>query len=296
MASKTLFLKLFQPYAQYRNPFTFYYAQTYPLPPKSTIVGMLQNAMDDWYGTQYGYSWDELDVSIHGVFESVFWNYQNLIKGYPTLEDGRLVLETQGQGEKSAKQLPLYGQGKTAQRSPVYQQELFNGRLYVFLKMRDGGDGLLEELYLRLDKPKKVLSLGRSEDVIFIKNVVLLNNNDIEKANVEGDIKITCPTYILLEKEMGDHRVRFPISNQKYPVFYLPRKSRFYNGDKPVKYKSEIKLKNTRREAEFTPVIYTATDYSIILSSDASIEVEFYKVESESNCSEFRIISGWGWL
>ncbi|MGB9831021.1 MAG: CRISPR-associated protein Cas5, partial [Fervidicoccus fontis] len=49
-SKNTLFVEIFQPFAQYRNPFTFYYAQTYPLPPKSTILGMLQNAVEDWYG------------------------------------------------------------------------------------------------------------------------------------------------------------------------------------------------------------------------------------------------------
>jgi CRISPR-associated protein Cas5t len=49
MSEKTLFVEIFQPFAQYRNPFTFYYAQSYPLPPKSTIIGMLQNATDRYY-------------------------------------------------------------------------------------------------------------------------------------------------------------------------------------------------------------------------------------------------------
>ncbi|MEM5832075.1 MAG: CRISPR-associated protein Cas5, partial [Candidatus Aenigmatarchaeota archaeon] len=66
MSNRVLYIEIFQPFAQYRNPFTFYYAQTYPLPPKSTIIGMLQNAVGDWYGNKYRDSWWKLKVSVHG--------------------------------------------------------------------------------------------------------------------------------------------------------------------------------------------------------------------------------------
>ena len=73
MVERTLFLEIFQPFTQYRNPFTFYYAQTPPLSPKSTIIGMLQNAVEGWYGSRfYIEKWWELKISIHGRFESVF--------------------------------------------------------------------------------------------------------------------------------------------------------------------------------------------------------------------------------
>jgi len=71
MEETILFVEIFQPFAQYRNPFTFYYAQTYPLPPKSTIIGMLQNACNDWYGNNQEKDWEGLKVSIHGGFESI---------------------------------------------------------------------------------------------------------------------------------------------------------------------------------------------------------------------------------
>ena len=50
---QTLKVDLFLPFAQYRNPFTFFYAQTFPLPPKSTIVGMLQNLTGEYFDNKY---------------------------------------------------------------------------------------------------------------------------------------------------------------------------------------------------------------------------------------------------
>ncbi|MGB9677037.1 MAG: type I-B CRISPR-associated protein Cas5b [Candidatus Ratteibacteria bacterium] len=266
----TIFLEAFQPFAQYRNPFTFYYAQTYPLPPKSTIIGMLQNACDDWYGNNFGVEkWWELKVSIHGGFETIFWNYQNLIKGETKLNNSKLI---GGDG------LPLYGEGRKSQRSPVYQQELFNGHLYIFLR---GQEELIDKIKECLEKPKKVLTLGRSEDVIFIKNIKEVNPDNT--AEVEGDLKLTYPTYI---------KRSFPIKNKKYPVYSIPVEVIFENSGSKVTHKAEIDKDNTEREVKFEPVIYTGYDYSILIKENESIEVEFYDIDNK----KIRIINEWGWL
>lgn len=269
MSNAVLFIELFQPFAQYRNPFTFYYAQTYPLPSRSTVIGMLQNALDDWYGNRYGCLWDELKISIHGEFENSFWNYQSMIKGYPFVKDGILMMEDKR----------LYGEGKKAQRSPVYQEELFNGRLFLFLQ---GNEELVNELHKALEHPRKILMLGRSEDVIFIRRVGLADK--VNKISIKGDIKITYPTYII-EKE-------FPIENKKYPVFYIPVSSKFQNNRQEIRYKSDIKQYSTKRDVIFESVIYTGRDYSIVLKEGSSIDVDFYKI----NDNVYPIIDKWGWL
>ena len=276
-----LYMEIFQPYAQYRNPFTFYYAQSYPLPPKSTIVGMLQNAVDDWYGKNEWDEnedkntwWDDLKISVHGGFESFFWNYQQLIKGYPEIAkiNNNIVL---WDFEKKA---PLYGDGKKAQRTPVHQQELFNGHLFIFLR---GDDELLDKIKKSLEKPKKVLSLGRSEDIVYIRRVEYVDRKLIK--DIEGDIRLTYPTYI--------KRENFPIKNQKYPVYSIPVKVVFKNEGKPVKHKAEI-TKSTGRDVKFDTVIYTGTDYSIILKDREKIDVEIYKIDGK----KFLIIDKFGWL
>lgn len=280
MSRKILFIELFQPFAQYRNPFTFYYAQTFPLPPKSTIIGMLQNALDDWYGNKYNDSWDDLRISIHGEFESIFWNYQNLIKGYPLFSAGRLIDECSRQ---------IYNEGLRSQRSPVYQEELFNGRLFIFL---DGKEKLVSELHKALEQPKKVLMLGRSEDIVFIRRVMLIDDRSIEKKTIEGDIKIPYSTYIIEEK--------FPIKNKRYPIFYIPTSVKFLNNGQPIKYKSEIKKSDkcsTKRTVDFKSVIYTAREYSLLLDDNSKIEVELYKIDGLDNINgELLIICEWGWI
>ncbi|MCW1310320.1 MAG: type I-B CRISPR-associated protein Cas5b [Candidatus Parvarchaeota archaeon] len=281
MSEKILFIKVFQPFAQYRNPFTFYYAQTYPLPPKSTIIGMLQNACSDWYGNEYGIeNWWNLKISVHGGFESVFWNYQNLIKGDVLFDySGRLI----NQG------LPLYGEGITSQRSPITQQELFNGHLYIFIR---GGDWLINSIKDGLEKPRKILYLGRSEDVVFIKKIEEISEEKIEEiSDIEDDIRLTYPTYIKMYKQENGTKKKFLIKNKRYPIFSIPTKVLFKNRDKPIRIKAEI-TKETKREVEFEPVIYTSYNYTIFLEENEKIEAESYEVDNK----KFIIIKDFGWL
>ena len=284
MQEKTLFLKIFQPFAQYRNPFTFYYAQTYPLPPKSTIIGMLQNACDDWYGNEKLEDWWNLKVSVHGGFESVFWNYQNLIKGELGLNaDGvwinrnyRKLKDRNDRNLKIYMWLPLYGEGITSQRTPVYQQELFNGHLYIFIR---GDEKIIDCIKNSLEFPKKVLSLGRSEDIIFIEKVEELKSNG--EKDVEETIWLTFPTYIINE---------IKLKNKKYPVYSIPIKVVFKNEKGYIKHKSEI-FKDTEQHVDFKVVLYTGSDYVLYLND--KLKVEEFKIDDKI---KFKIVKDYGWL
>jgi len=293
MPEKILFFELFQPFAQYRNPFTFYYAQTYPLPPKSTIIGMLQNAVEDWYGAKYGIQkWWELKISIHGGFESVFWNYQQLIKGNISFSmNGTLINANKGNPGSTENRytwLPLYSRGLIAQRTPIYQQELFNGHLYIFIR---GEENLLKEIKKNLQNLKKILYLGRSEDVVFIRKVEFIEPKE-KDIPVEGDIKLKFPTYISLYFEDSEKlKKEFPIKQQKFPVYSIPTKILFKNKGTLIIHKSEI-TKNTEREVDFKPVIYTGFDYTVLLKDKIEIE----RFEINDNKLEFNIIKNFGWL
>lgn len=268
--TKTLLLELFQPFAQYRNPFTFYYAQTFPLPPKSTIIGMLQNAMGEWYNEE---CWN-LKVSVHGGFESTFWNYQQLIKGDIKFQNvnNKLTLVNQ---ERS-----LYGQGLKSQRSPISQQELFNGHLWIFLR---GEAKMIDKLRTALGMPTKFLSLGRSEDIIFIRKVEICDEDKIKKLTAKKNIW-------LFDKPMYIKRDFFPIKNEKYPVYSIPTKVLFKNNDKTISSKSEL-TQDTIREPKFETVIYTGNDYIIHLESELEVEDIFL-----DDKLKFRIPINGGWL
>ena len=66
-------LKLFQETACYKKPFAFKVAETYPLPPYSTVIGMFHKILQAKSGEYY-----PMNISVQGEFESIFSNYQTL--------------------------------------------------------------------------------------------------------------------------------------------------------------------------------------------------------------------------
>ena len=275
MEERVLYIKIFQPFAQYRNPFTFYYAQSYPLPPKSTIIGMLQNATERYYDENF---WN-LKVSIHGGFESFYWNYQNLIKGNIHLVkiNKSLLLWNQQRNQQG----PLYYSPVKSPREPVFQQELFNGHIHLFIR---GPSELLDKIKNALSRPKKVLTLGRSEDVIFIEEIV----PDIKaKKEISEEIWLTYPTYVKLRG--------LPIRKERFPVYSIPIEVRFLNNGIPIKNKAELS-KSTERKTKFEKVLYTGTEYVIYLENGSV--VERYEIRSGGGSKHlvFKILSNFGWL
>jgi len=279
---KILLLKIFQPFAQYRNPFTFYYAQTYPLPPKTVIIGMLQNATNRFYDEEF---WN-LKVSVYGGFESIFWNYQQLLKGdfyWVDKKEKILFWNRQKIKKKTVERLVYNENGIICQRSPVYQQELFNGHLYVFLK---GEKQLLNDIKHSLSNPLKILYLGRSEDVIFIKRIFDTSDIKLEEQSTRSKFfRTSLPTYI--------KRDGFPITREKFPVYSIGTKVVFKNNGKPVRNKAEISH-FTERESEFTAVIYTGTGYVIPLREN--IKLGAYRIKSGGREIVFKIPEEFGWL
>jgi CRISPR-associated protein Cas5t len=277
---KITLIEIFQPFAQFRNPFTFYYAQTYPLPPKSTIIGMLQNITGRYYDEDF----HDLKVSIHGGFESFFWNYQSLIKGG---KDGITLIEHKKRIKLWNQGFPVYGSGITSQRSPVFQQELFNGHLYIFIK---GEESLVEEIEKSLLNPSKIPYIGRSEDVIFLRGIYNEDNISFSEKRARKNIWLTQPAYIKL-KANNESNEEFPIKNEKFPVYSIPLKVLFKNGANSIKNKAEIN-KSTQRLPEFETVMYTGVDQVIFLENE--VKIENYSIIDKN--LTFKIPAEFGWL
>ncbi len=301
-SSKILFIKLFQPYAQYRNPMTFYYAQSFPLPPKTTVIGFFQNITRKFYEEDFWH----LEVSIHGGFESRFWNLQQLIGTKRiTFEkiDGRyfIFIEAEIRGKKRvSKRFPLYSTilrnvAKAYRGGTTRQEELFNGHIYLFVK---GDTELLNSIYNSIRKPWTVLRLGRSEDVVYIRNIHWLKTKDLEEKVVESSLRIEVPTYI----KLSHNGERLPLTNESlhsFPTYMIPIRHDFYilKGlvRRRVKMLGELlstKFSRRQREVDFETVIWTG--FHAWLEFNQPVNVYFVKISGEKFV--FPIIDRFGWL
>ncbi len=151
---KAIRAEIYQPFACYREPLVMSgFITSLPLPPPTTIAGMLVHAMDKKFN-----EW--IDVAITGKSKGFVVDYQRLVK----------------EPEK-------YHLSGTHEPSPAKFQVLVDVSLNVFIKSNNS-----EEILNVLIEPKNYLSLGRKEDSAFVRNTELVEIKTI-RVSLEDAIK-----------------------------------------------------------------------------------------------------------
>lgn len=146
---KILKLKLFQETACYKKPFALKVAETYPLPPYSTVIGMFHKILGADSGEYY-----PMNISVQGEYESIFSNYQNL----------RMF---KGKDEVTA--------------MPRNVHQLLNVHLLIHVKAEDD---VIDKIYNNIINGVETFTLGRNEDLVRVEQIKYVN--EITKA--DGDI------------------------------------------------------------------------------------------------------------
>jgi len=162
---KVLRLRIYQPHAHYRLPFTYQRRHTYPIPPYSTVIGFLCNVLgiDDQEKDTYK-KLRKIKISIAGRFEAKttehIW-FRNLNKNSHESRFGRVPNRAIG-GEVEH----IGGQ------SPVRIDVLEEVRLVIHLAHEE--EAFLESIREALRNPRQrleVLHLGRAEDWIVLEEI-----------------------------------------------------------------------------------------------------------------------------
>jgi CRISPR-associated protein Cas5t len=133
-------MKLFQETACYKKPFAFKVAETYPLPPYSTVIGMFHKIIGAKPGEYY-----PMNISIQGDYESIFSNYQNL----------RM----------------FKGKGKVTQM-PRNVHQLLNVNLIIHMQAEDE---TVEKIYNNVISGKESFTLGRNEDLVRVDEIKIID-------------------------------------------------------------------------------------------------------------------------
>ena len=146
---KILKLKLFQETACYKKPFAFKVAETYPLPPYSTVIGMFHKILGADSGEYY-----PMNISVQGEYESIFSNYQNL----------RMF---KGKDEVTA--------------MPRNVHQLLNVHLLIHVKAEDD---VIDKIYNNIINGVETFTLGRNEDLVRVEQIKYVK----EITKTDGDI------------------------------------------------------------------------------------------------------------
>ncbi|MEO0229209.1 MAG: type I-B CRISPR-associated protein Cas5b [candidate division WOR-3 bacterium] len=158
---KLLRLKIYQPHAHYRIPFTFSRRHTYPIPPYSTVIGLICNVLGikDQSDSYFQKLKDGLSLAIYGKFGSITKEYvwlRNLNKEYH-------ILRFAHEKNRVTVQISEHPGGQMPTRVDVLEDV----NLVIYIHHPD--DTLLETLKDSFLNPQNriyPLHLGRAEDWI----------------------------------------------------------------------------------------------------------------------------------
>ena len=148
---KAIKLKLYQNMVNYKVPTSFQLKESYPLPPYSTVIGMVHSLCDFK-------EYKPMKISISGNYFSKvnnlytrheFNNSDNVIKGPATIE---LLVDV---------------------------------NLTIHIIPEDQSEEFLNMIFEAFKYPREYPSLGRREDIVLIKDVKIV---DVEKKNLERDL------------------------------------------------------------------------------------------------------------
>ena len=148
---KVIRLKLYQNMVNYKIPNSFQLKETYPLPPPSTIIGMVHNLC--------GFEeYVPMDISIQGKY-------------YSKVNDLQTIYEFGNQKfEKSRHQLKIDGEyGVT--KGVATTELLVDVELLIHIRVEDDR---ISEVYNSLLVPREFPSLGRREDIARIDQVEMV--------------------------------------------------------------------------------------------------------------------------
>ncbi len=141
---KILKLKLYQETACYKKPFATKIAETYPLPPYSTVIGMFHKILQAQPGEYF-----PMNVSVQGEYESIFSNYQNL---------------------------RMYKGKDKVTAMPRNVHQLLNVNLIIHVQTEDE---IIDRIYHNVINGVESFTLGRNEDLVRIDEIKILK--DVEE-------------------------------------------------------------------------------------------------------------------
>lgn len=159
---KALRLKLYQQTACYKKPFAFKVSETYPLPPYSTVKGMLHAILE-------ADSLIPMKISIQGEYDTIATDYQThyFFKKDKTNE---FALTTDG--------LDIEIEMNDVTTMPIYMHMLFDVNLIIHVKAEED---VLMKLARAINTSTTHLSLGRWEDLVRVDQCEIVEINQCQE-------------------------------------------------------------------------------------------------------------------
>ena len=200
---KAIKLKLYQNMVNYKVPTSFQLKESYPLPPYSTVIGMVHSLCDFK-------EYKPMKISISGSYFSkvndLYTRYE--FKNGNPFEMGRHQLNVNGYG---------------INRGVATAELLVDVNLTIHIIPEDQSEEFLNTIFEAFKYPREYPSLGRREDIVLIKDVKIV---DVEKKKLEKDLSngednfAYIPVNFIQEKLVnhGDKKIGMNIYGTRYEL------------------------------------------------------------------------------
>ena len=231
---KAVKIKAYASTANFRKPSSFQIKESFPLPPYSTVIGMVHAAC--------GYQeYVPMQVAVQGSYESVvndlYTRYEFLAFDKNVLSRHNMVIEDDG------KKFGLYSLDKTVlskgredwekygvSRGTGYIETLIGLKLVLHICPDD--QDKIEELYNGIKFPKTFLSLGRHEDLLCIEDVSMVEIGEQEYDDVlENDVYIPGSYLDKWDYDLRPKGTFFKLNK----VFKIDNKTGIRRWEKPIR-------------------------------------------------------------
>ena len=170
---KAIRLHCFQNLANYKKPSSFIIKETYPLPPYSTVIGMIHAACG--FKRYHG-----MKLSIQGTNQGTI---SELYTRY-SFSPGRKYEENRHHGIYVNGSKKKYG----ITRGVANVELVCENEIVIHILPEEDED--MQIIYEALKNPPMYLSLGRYEDLIDIKSVDIVNIREDDEADTKHNIYI----------------------------------------------------------------------------------------------------------
>jgi len=291
---KVLKLKIFQPTAHYRIPFTFARKHTYPIPPYSTVIGLICNVLG--IERQDG----DFEILKNGLSLAIYGKYEYLNREY-------IWLRTLSKEEHNRRfgypenriidQMPEHPGGQIPARIDVLE----NVNLLIYIKHED--EKFLKKMKNAFENPEQriyPLHLGRAEDLVIFddvlsqkkgggknktKNSVIFKGIEIVEVNrdkkpVYGGLKNYDFTW-LVDPERGEKYLDESLNCENYKEFFKKTQGSYHLITSFYKIIEEIRV------FEYVPVklfeggsfpLYFGKPFEFIFDEKENIPLFFAKM------------------
>ncbi|MFA5524650.1 MAG: type I-B CRISPR-associated protein Cas5b [Tissierellales bacterium] len=251
---KAIRLRLYQNLVNFKKPTSFQLKETFPLPPYSTIIGMIHVVC--------GYKeYHPMKISIQGNYNSKVNDLWTRYEGFSSFEETRHQIR-----------VPVDNEGKTTYQGVT--RGISTAELLVDLELMihivPDDESIIEEIYNNFLHPKEYISLGRREDIVRLDEVKIV---DIKNKEIEDLYILKNDAYIPLEMFNKDD-----VEGLKGTIYHM---NKVYRLTKDKKYRNweRIKVVHATREDEF---LRNSKDYRSISGTTILYDTEILLDENNN--------------